>query len=208
MTPRWLEDNAKIDADDYDADDTVLHVGADDRKYEAILSVNLFDRNDLSDDDDLTIKINAALEHPNPIASSAPRDPMGIMISDTRQAYGVQVQDPNDYQTFGPYRFIEGESARTLRSPMVENGTPLETIPTNRIRRWPQLFQITIKSNDRECLGSCYSAVDGGLSMSFVYSGSLRLSDGLRLELYRGELSETYNINYFEVSIFKDTLFK
>ena len=41
------------------------------------------------------------------------RDPMSYMISDGDRAFGIQLLDPNpDYAKSGPYRAVDGESAR------------------------------------------------------------------------------------------------
>ena len=131
-----------------------------------------------------------------------PRDPMSYMISDGDFSVGIQLLDPNhDYAKFGPYRAVEGESARAkLRNPNVEVAATVSSTSRNN----PDQFELTFKPS--EMFGSAYCAIDDGHKIVARYSDTLSLRKGLTFELYRFKSTERYTINYIEVTIYKDSM--
>lgn len=223
MTPKWLTNRRNEDVIEWFVDDvinrdTVVEIPADNSDFEKIAAIELIDSNITTASETLIFKIRASLEHNSPIIEpSRPqprvRDPLSIMISDGEQAVGIQIQDPEDYHTIGPYIGIEGKSGNILTNiTRYESQTkPVDLIPTTERRRWPQVFEITIKTSSvrrfSECSVSCSSAVRGGTSVSADFSNPLNPRGPWRLELYRGEREETYNINFLDVSIFVEDRF-
>lgn len=219
MTPKWLN-NYRNDAIDWNVDglrekDTVLEIPGDNSDFERIVTVDLIDENVTTRTDVLVFKIRASLEHVSPLIEPRRpqpriRDPLSIMITDGDRAVGVQIQDPEDYQSIGPYVGIEGDAGNILTNITRHDSQMKESdkIPAAERRRWPQVFDIVIRVSNRrretECSASCYSAVRGGLAITAAFSNPLEARGPWSLELYRGEREETYNINYLDVQVFTE----
>ncbi|XP_078349879.1 uncharacterized protein LOC144634715 [Oculina patagonica] len=126
---------------------------------------------------------------------------MSYMLSDGDFSVGIQLLDPNhDYAKFGPYRAVEGDSARAkLRNPNVDVA---ETVTTNS-KNNPDQFELAFKPG--EFFGSAYCAIDDGHKIVAQYSDRLKLSKGLTFEMYRFQSVERYTINYIEITIYMDS---
>lgn len=218
MVPQWLRLYAYLD----DSVQLVggsepslqLQVKSDNEDYENIITVCLLGQNLLNNDADITVKVNIALDHSQPIppASPPPRpiDPLCVTLADgwfnrrgnLPHAVGFQIQDPINYRTLGPYQGIEGACGRKLGG----DGLPdiktagREPLSNQEFVRWPQFFQLTFLPQWK--WGSCYSAIAGGHTISTNFNKELQLANGLYLTLFRTQATETYTINFIEVEIY------
>jgi hypothetical protein len=221
MTPKWLN-NRKSETIEWFVDgvieqNTVLKIPADSINYERIVTIGLIAPGVTTNSDNLVFKIVISLEHPSPIIEPVPpparsRDPLSVMISDGKNAVGIQIQDPEDYPTLGPYIGIQGLTGDTLTN-VTRNDSQmdhLDKIPATERRRWPQVFEIIIRNNvtkPKECSASCYSAIRGGTGVTATFANPLMGNAQWDLELYRGERAEAYNINFINVSIYTEDEF-
>lgn len=196
MTPEFLKTEVR-GVGTAGSDETELHIGKDTQDNEFILDVDLISRGKLKRGDDITVVINVAAEGPPPQTY----DPLAIMIGDGDRAMGVQLRDPSEYHTIGPYQGIAGDVGRML--------TDITYLPSDeknythgQLQRWPQLFEIKLKP--QSYWGVCSSAANGGISLSFTYPRELHIDEGIKLYLFRNKRTETYTINMIEVLIYKD----
>ena len=196
MTPEFLRKEVE-GVGTAGSDETELHIGQDGQDNEFILDVELIARRKLRSSDDITVVINVAAEDP----PSKVYDPLAIMIGAGDKAMGVQLRDPKEYNTIGPYQGIAGEVGKLL--------TDITYLPSDEKnytygqgQRWPQLFEIKLKP--QSYWGVCSSAANGGISLSFTYPKRLPLDEGLKLYLFRNKRTATYTINMIEVIIYKD----
>lgn len=182
---------------------TELDIGTDSQNYEIILRETLLTGRQVRRNADITVKINVAAEGPPP----SKYDPLAIMIGDSFSVMGVQLRDPTEYHTIGPYQGIAGEDGYQLTSIKELKSTEKEVnYRPGEWQRWPQMFNIVLKPSARPPWGLCSSAANGGISLSFAYPRNLRLDQGLDLVLFRGQSTETYTINMIEVSIYEDNV--
>lgn len=203
MLPDWLRNNKAVEwnsgaLDESASNELQLVIKQDSSDWETIFRILLIPKDQLDDDADITVKMKVGVVLPEP---QQPRDPMSYMISDGDKSYGIQLLDPNnDYQTIGPYRAVEGESARNkLNNPKVDGTTTVRSTSTNN----PDQFELSFKPS--EYFGSAYCAIDDGHKIVALYSDSLKLSQGLWFELYRFKSTERYTINYIEITVYKDS---
>ena len=56
-----------------------------------------------------------------------------------------------------------------------------------------------------EAWGSAYCAIDDGHKIVAQFSDSLKLSKGLKFELYRYKSTERYTINYVEITVYQNS---
>ena len=202
MTPTYLKSKV-IGVGTSGSDDTELEIGQDSQNNEVILRQTLLNQHDkVSSCDDLTVAINMACEGPPPKVY----DPLSIMISDGRNAMGVQLRDPSEYHTIGPYQGIAGDDGRLLTNITELKSTEKDAAydyQHGQLQRWPQMFRILLKPNSY--WGLCSSAANGGISLSYNYPKQLNVAFGLQLVLFRNKSTETYTINMIEVTVSKDS---
>ena len=205
MTSDWIQKNAQFDCNINKAEtnEKQLSITTDARDYERVFHVGLVKNADLpktfhmTRKMDITAKIRLGMVYTG--KPQLPPDPISYMISDGDWAVGFQFQDLNTYPQKGPYFPIEGKPVHILN-----HGDPVivtdDKIPTTG-SYWPRVFEITLKPTER--VGSCYCAIDGGHMIMTEYSQELdpSSSDGLSLEVYRGDSKEVYLINFVEVTI-------
>ena len=197
MLPDWLRKNAEWNSPK-EGNELNLDILPDSSDWENILRVPLIPSGELSNLEDITVKMKVGVVLPEPDKS---RDPMSYMISDGDKSVGIQLLDPNhDYATLGPYRAIEGESARAkLRNPNVDVAATVRSTSRNN----PDQFELSFKPS--ELFGSAYFAIDDGHKIVAQYSDTLKLSQGLTFQLYRFKSTERYTINYIEITVYKDS---
>ena len=197
MLPNWLRNNATWRSD-YGGNDLNLVILPDASDWENILRVPLIPSGELSNLEDITVKMKVGVVLPEPDKS---RDPMSYMISDGDKSVGIQLLDPNhDYATLGPYRAVEGDSATAkLRNPKVDVAATVTSTSKNN----PDQFELSFKPS--ELFGSAYFAIDDGHKIVAQYSDTLKLSQGLTFQLYRFKSTERYTINYIEITVYKDS---
>jgi len=198
MLPNWLRDDPKVQWNSpKEGNDLDLIIKPDASDWENIFRVRLIPSGKLEDDADITVKIKVGVVLPQP---QQQRDPMSYMISDAYFSIGIQLLDPNhDYATYGPYRTVEGGSAKKLLNPNTEVAATVSSTSKNN----PDQFELTIKPS--ETFGSAYCAIDDGHKIVAQYSKSLKLSKGLWFEMYRDKSNEEYTINYIEVTVYEDS---
>ena len=197
MLPNWLRKNADWRSP-FEGDDLNLVIKPDSSDWENIFRVQLIPSGQLKDDDDITVKMKVGVVLPEP---QQPRDPMSYMISDGDFSVGIQLLDPSrDYNTLGPYRAIEGDSASAkLRNPNLDVAATISSTSRNN----PDQFELSMKPS--EMFGSAYCAIDDGHKIVAQYSDTLKLSKGLTFEMYRFKSVERYTINYIEITVYKDS---
>ena len=197
MLPNWLRRNAEWNCG-YEGNDLNLVVLQDSSDWENIFRVRLIPPGVMCNEEDITVKMRVGVVLPEP---QRPRDPMSYMISDGDFSVGIQLLDPNhDYATLGPYRAVEGESARAkLRNPNVDVAATVRSTSRNN----PDQFELSFKPS--ELFGSAYCAIDDGHKIVAQYSDTLKLSQGLTFQLYRFKSTERYTINYIEITVYKDS---
>ena len=197
MVPNWIRKNAIWNCS-YEGDDLNLRIKKDAADWDNIFRIQILSPGRLEDCVDITVKLTVGVLLPD---ANHPRDPMSYMITDGDFAMGFQLLDPNeDYATYGPYRAVEGDVAKTkLRNPITNVASTVSTSSTNN----PDQFEMQIKP--RDAWGSAYCAIDDGHKIVAQFSDSLKLSKGLKLELYRYKSTERYTINYVEVSVYQDS---
>ena len=199
MPPDYLKKKV-IGVETTGSDDTELAIGKDSQNMEIFLRDKLLPEFLLSRHEDITVTINVAAEGPKP----SYYDPMSIMIGDTETVMGVQLRDPSEYHTIGPYQGIAGDDGRQLTNITYLKSTEKEIdYARERWQRWPQMFRIKLKPSSY--WGLCSSAANGGISLSYSYPKALSLNNGLELVLFRNKSSEMYTINMIEVFIHKDS---
>ena len=76
------------------------------------------------------------------------------------------------------------------------------TVTTNS-KNNPDQFQLTFKPS--EAWGSAYCAIDDGHKIVAQFSDALKLSKGLKFELYRYKSTERYTINYVEITVYQNS---
>ena len=197
MLPNWLRNNAEWNSPK-EGNELNLVILPDSSDWENILRVPLIPSGELSDKEDITVKMKVGVILPEPKQSP---DPMSYMISDGNKSIGIQLLDPNQhYATLGPYRAVEGESAaKKLRNPTLDVAATIRSTSKNN----PDQFELSFKPS--EFFGSAYCAIDDGHKIVALYSDDLKLSQGLTFELYRFKSTEKYTINYIEITVYKDS---
>lgn len=203
MLPKWLRESRSVEwnsgaLDEGESDELKLVIKQDSSDWETIFRILLIPKGELADEADITVKMKIGVVLPEP---QQPRDPMSYMISDGDKSYGIQLLDPNnDYNTLGPYRAVEGDSARNkLNNPNVDVATTVRSSSRNN----PDQFELAFKPS--ESFGSAYCAIDDGHKITALYSDVLELSKGLWFELYRFKSTERYTINYIEITVYEDS---
>jgi hypothetical protein len=140
-------------------------------------------------------------------AAFVPRrvDPLSICLSNgpNTTAIGFQVQDPKDYVIHGPYKGVTcfaGDFMQAVNYSLIENEQDKVSLSG---QRWPQKFIATFKPHYRWC--EVYSAIDGGLSHTFMFPHQYDNKKDICLDVYRFDKSEVYHINSIEIAIYKDS---
>ena len=207
MTPEFLKPHV-IGVGTSGSTETELNIAQDSQNNEIILRVDLFPAGKLAQNDDITVVMNVVTEGPDPIYPPPPvpppvtpwrrPDPLAFMVSDGDKAVGIQVRDTDEYHSIGPYQGISGRVGGQLTHIKYLRGgvEPVTSYP----RRWPQLFEIILKP--QSTWGACSTAIEGGHSFSTAFPFPLRIDSGLKLEVYRHRLIETYTINMIEVAVY------
>ena len=203
MLPNWLQHNEAVKwnpgaLDTQESNETKLVIKQDSSDWENIFRILLIPKGELQDEADITVKMKVGVVLPEP---QQPRDPMSYMISDEDWSIGMQLMDPNhDYTTKGPYRAVEGRSARNKS---LDPHTIDEANISSRATTNPDQFELSFKPS--EMIGTAYYAIDDGHKIIAQYGDSLRLSKGLWFEMYRFKSTERYEINYIEITVYEDS---
>jgi len=192
MTPMWLKTHASfIDSSHYIVDDQItFNPGS---SY-VILKVPLLAAGDLSDETPLTVEITVSNNVSIPQSTDAD---IRYGLSDGDNFIGFETVDQLNYYGWNPCYGIEAIPGASLTS-FNKIGY---RFPIGGKMSFPDQFVFTLKL-DRPW-GSCFIAHDGGLTKSAEYSKTLKLSQGLTLEVYKHETDEKVGIKYIKVTIRK-----
>ena len=214
MIPEYLK--SKVQGSSAGSDSTELEIPAGGQDHQLVLIEQLIPQNALLPTADITVTINVAAEGPPP----EKYDPLSICVADKPvggTALGVQLRDPSEYHSIGPYQGITGKSGYALTAIQELKSTEKDAARDYQrgdLQRYPQYFTIKIKPNPPSPSpqsflkmapwGLCSSAANGGISLSHNYPTPLNPQDGLFLVLYRNKSTEAYTINMIEVTIYQD----
>ncbi|KAK3750773.1 hypothetical protein QZH41_004497 [Actinostola sp. cb2023] len=217
MTPAWLQDSKnKADwrrANDKTFEDLRVIVGPDTMPYERICTIPLIAGSHFAQapaNADILVKIVVGLELPdtNQVINgrteaidmpTKPTDPIAFLLTDGESGIGVVIQDvTKDHDIKGPYYGIQGDIGPTALSNV--NTNIGQQLTRTSAKNNPDEFRLTLKPS--EYWGEAYSAMDGGHKSLFFYNKSLKLKNGLNLQLCRVDPKGTYKINYIEVTIY------
>ena len=139
--------------------------------------------------DNLVIKMTVGLETKYGQGDSDP----SFVVSDGSRFIGALTVDKGNYGDGG----IEGDSGPTMSS--VRTGVYL---PKPSEKNYPGRFEIQLSLSDR--WGTCFVPLDGGLSTEVIYQSKLNPRNGLFLEIYSDDASESVGIKYIEVNILQE----
>ena len=167
--------------------------------------MELLPKDVLANDDDIVVKLKVGCEYPG----SQRRDPMifTLWCPGDEAAMSMQINDPADYQSKGPFHGVEAEaSSRGLRSVDIEG---MKGRPTQTWYRFSEMYEFTYRPNSSGGIpwSSAYCGVDTGIYSAFgPFFNNLKLKRGLNLGIYRDELNEEYILKSLEISIFRNSL--
>ena len=85
----------------------------------------------------------------------------------------------------------------------VESGYYSNVLVSTTLQKIP--ISLSWRSNNPRRLGSAYCAIDNGHKVVTQYCDTLKLSKGLKFELYRYQSTERYTINYVEITVYLDS---
>ena len=198
MLPNWLRDSDEVEWNcSNEGNDLELVIKEDSIDWENIFRVPLIPKDVLDDKADITVKMKVGVVLPEPQQA---RDPMSYMISDGDYSIGMQLLDPNhDYATSGPYKPVEGTPLPKKLAVVTGSFSPVPS----PVQKNPDQFELTFKPS--EFFGSAYCAIDDGHKIVAQYANFLKLSKGLKFELYRDKSTERYTINYIEITVYEDS---
>ena len=217
MIPEYLKTRVNAAVSSTGSDSTELEIPTGGQDHQLILIDQLLaPGNTQLNNADITVTINVAAEGP----PAEKYDPLSICIADKPvggTAMGVQLRDPTEYHTIGPYQGISGTSGHILSAIQEHKSTESDAARDYKhgdLQRYPQYFTIKIKPNPPNPTpqsflpmapwGLCSSAANGGISLSHNYPTPINPQDGLFLVLYRNKSTESYTINMLEVTIYLD----
>ena len=197
MLPNWLCTNAEWNCS-YAGSNLDLIVEKDSSNWANIFRVRLIPPGVMCNEEDITVKMRVGVGSLEP---PKPRYPMPYMISDGNFSVGIELWDPKhpDVQ-HGLYKAVNGASTKAkLQNPYPAVEASVRSTSINN----PDQFVLSFKPS--EPFGSAYCAIDYGHKILAKYSDTLKLSNGLTLELYRRESTDIYIINYIEITVYKDS---
>ena len=197
MLPNWLRTNAEWNCDK-SGGNLDLVVEQDPFDWANVFRVRLIPPGVMRDEEDITVKMRVGVSSLEPPKL---RYPMSYMISDGNFSVGIELWDPKhpDVQ-HGLYKAVSGASTKAkLQNPHLAAEASINSKSTNN----PDQFELSFKPS--ELFGSAYCAIDHGNKILAKYSNTLKLSNGLTLELYRRKSTDIYIINYIEITVYKDS---
>ena len=197
MLPNWLRTNAEWNCGK-SGGNLDLVVEQDPSDWANVFRVRLIPPGVMRNEEDITVKMRVGVSSHEP---PKPRDPMSYMISDGNFSVGIELWDPKhpDVQ-HGLYKAVSGTSNETM---LQNTCLAVEGSISSKSENNPDQFELSFKPS--ELFGSAYCAIDDGHKILAKYSDTLKLSEGLTLELYRRESTDMYIINYIEITVYKDS---
>ena len=192
MTPSWLKAHAFF-IDTFrstTADQITFNQGT--IKDAAILKVALVDHGILADGTPLTVNITVTVDARIGELDSDIR----YGVSDGTTFIGFQTPGKRHYDIDPPCFGIQASSGDTLTG---FNQRRFDRSPIPTASFYPHKFVFTFKLD--KPLGSCFTAHDGGFNKTVEYSKQLKLSQGLKLEVYKVQTKERVGIKYIKVTV-------
>lgn len=159
----------------------------------ALLKIPLVAAGVLQDSTHLTVEITVV--HDVHIGNAFDSD-IRYGISDGSRFVGFEACDKGNYPDHAPCYGVEGIPGISALSSIshIEYKSPR----TND-SRYPGQFVFTFKLDER--WGSCYTAHDGGFTKGTGYSYRLMFSNGLSLNVYKGDSEERVGIKYMKAVV-------
>ena len=129
------------------------------------------------------------------LPDSRDHDPV-FGISDGKLFVGFQIPDKGNYHSHSPCFATEGDNVGgVLKNTKDNHATPLVTS-----RSYSSEVKLQIRPTEQ--WGSCHTEHDKGYTNIGNYQRKLDFTNGLYLEMYRGDdTPETYRIKYIMVDI-------
>ena len=160
-----------------------------------LLKAPLVDAGVLSDETPLTVEITLATDVS--IGQNEDSDPW-YGLSDGTNFAGFVTPDKTNYAYTAPCFGVEGTSGASISA----RQTIAKSSPKPTDNFFPEQFEITLKLDKQ--WGSCFTTHDEGFTKTAQYSKRLKLSQGLALEVYKGNnKEERVGIKYIKVNIRK-----
>ena len=197
MTPQWLKGNASYINKNHSMTDQQVTFNAGSLGNVVLLKIPLMAAGFLSDETPLTVQITVANDVS--IGQNEDSDPR-YRLSDGTNFIGFQTFDRHNYHSWAPCFGTEASPGGTLSaSKSISPNLPILSVSE---RFYPEQFVFTLKLD--KLWGSCFTAQDGGFTKTAEYSKRLKLSQGLTLEVYKGNhKKERVGIKYMKVIIMK-----
>ncbi|KAL9954539.1 hypothetical protein ACROYT_G042089 [Oculina patagonica] len=190
MTPFWLEAHASyINSYRLNTTEQLTFIAGPKESRPALLKVPMIPANVLHSSTQLTVKI--VVSNDVNIGTNEDSD-IQYGLSDGISFVGFGTVDKTSLNlglNYFPCFGIEGSSGAILTDVIGIN-------PSSRPKDafYPSQFVITLKLDAHENWGSCYTAHDGGFVKTIGYNNRLVLSNGLTLEVYKGDKEERAGI--------------
>ncbi|XP_078350434.1 uncharacterized protein LOC144635216 [Oculina patagonica] len=200
MTPFWLEAHASyINSYRLNTTEQLTFIAGPKESRPALLKVPMIPANVLHSSTQLTVKI--VVSNDVNIGTNEDSD-IQYGLSDGISFVGFGTVDKTSLNlglNYFPCFGIEGSSGAILTDVIGIN-------PSSRPKDafYPSQFVITLKLDAHENWGSCYTAHDGGFVKTIGYNNRLVLSNGLTLEVYKGDKEERAGIRFIEVTVVED----
>ena len=182
MLPAWFADHAAWNSD-YEVDGLHLVIKEDSANWENILRVQLLPSDYLTSSDDITVDVVVKAYD----RKSDDNGPISFVLSDGSYAFGFQLNGEENALTA-----VEGESGKILRN---------VNLGVASARKRP-CREVRMSFKPKAAWGSAGCA---GARLLAQFSDTLHLSKGLQLELYRYRSTDTYTVDYADVTVYKDS---
>ena len=195
--PNWLRTNATWNSD-YEGSDLNLKIKADSANWESVFRVQLLDNNaDIGDCDNISVNIVVGVTDYCDVENT-----MSFLLSDGSFSIGFQLNGVDSSSKERAVIAVEGEKGKILRNV----NTDVANAPTG-CGSTSTAGEYNLSLVPRMAWGKASAATcDGGTKVVAQYSDCLNVaSNGLMLDLYRFKSGDVYNLNYIEVTVYKDS---
>ena len=193
MTPVWLGNNAEITTPHEVTPDEFIIPTTTGEIYQRVIRVGLVPPFILSPKDGYTVTILLA-DNTTTIPLTQDHDPI-FGISDMNSYIGFSILDINNYPTYVPCIYLEGDVGKsTLKNVTFGNSGPM-------IRYTQFTSEARIQLRPSENWGSCHTEHNQGYVVVKKFQHSLDPSNGLYFEFYRDQSYEHYSIKYIRVDV-------
>ena len=205
MTPKYIKSqearSGNPDGTDFRAriilkKETELDIEQDVNNYERIFKIPILKPNSLKfASSEVLVKYRFGLVY----TGGRPPDPISFTVSDGDHAMGFQILDSTTYHQNGPYYPIEGDASGNTLGLGTPNIHTYNKMASPYLTYWPRVFEMSV--NVHQTIGEINCAVNNGNMITAQFSKSLKAKKGLWLDVYRGDHTEHYIINWVEVTV-------